>query len=177
MTKLRIRLVELSDADELAALLVASPEHLEPWEPTRGDDYFTLTGQRTVIEKALTDAAREALVPFVVIEPGGAIAGRITISNIVRGAGQFATLGYWIGSPFIRRGYATAAVGLAKEHAFGVLRLHRLEAGTLVHNVASQKALLANGFERYGLAPKLVKIAGVWQDHVLYQALTDDPTV
>ncbi|HOA88026.1 MAG TPA: hypothetical protein PKG79_01500 [Propioniciclava tarda] len=109
MTKLRIRLVELSDADELAALLVASREHLEPWEPTRGDDYFTLTGQRTVIEKAL--------------------------------------------------------------------RLHRLEAGTLVHNVASQKALLANGFERYGLAPKLVKIAGVWQDHVLYQALTDDPTV
>lgn len=171
-----IRQVETSDADELASLVVRSRDHLEPWEPVRGDYYFTPEGQLEGIAEGLERVALGLVVPFVVVSDD-AIVGRITIGNVVRGAGQFATLGYWIGAPFIGRGHATAAVCLAKAHAFGPMRLHRLEAGTLLHNVASQKALERNGFERYGMAPKLVKIAGQWQDHVLYQALTDDPTV
>ncbi len=172
-----LRLVRESDADELAALLVASREHLEPWEPARGEDYYTPAGQRSVIAAQLARAAAGLTRPFVIVDPTGAIVGRITIDNIVRGAGQFASLGYWIGAPFVRLGYATAAVGLATQEAFHGLRLHRLEAGTLVHNVASQRALERNGFVRYGMAPQLVKIAGAWQDHVLYHVLTDDPTV
>lgn len=172
-----LRLVSTSDADELASLLVASRTHLEPWEPTRPEEYFTVAGQRRSIAESLERAELDLMRPFVIVDAAGAIAGRITINNIVRGAGQFASLGYWIGAPFVRKGYATAAVGLAKAEGFGPMRLHRLEAGTLVHNEASQKALLSNGFVRYGLAPKLVKIAGEWQDHVLFQVLTGDPTI
>jgi len=45
-------------------------------------------------------------------------------------------------------------------------------AGTLVHNVRSQKVLLRNGFVRFGLAPSYLKIAGKWQDHILFQVLS-----
>jgi ribosomal-protein-alanine N-acetyltransferase len=53
------------------------------------------------------------------------------------------------------------------------LRLHRAEAGTLVHNIGSQRVLERNGFARYGLAPKYLRIAGRWQDHVLFQRINE----
>jgi ribosomal-protein-alanine N-acetyltransferase len=68
---------------------------------------------------------------------------------------------------------ATAAVGAAVRHAFEQLGLHRAEAGTLVHNVASQRVLERNGFTRFGMAPRYLRIAGKWQDHVLFQRLNE----
>ena len=51
------------------------------------------------------------------------------------------------------------------------LGLHRLEAGTLAHNTGSQRVLLKCGFTEIGLAPGYLKIAGEWQDHLLFQRL------
>ena len=55
------------------------------------------------------------------------------------------------------------------EIAFGEFALHRLEAGTLVDNFASQRVLEKNGFERIGLARNYLLIAGEWRDHVLFE--------
>jgi ribosomal-protein-alanine N-acetyltransferase len=52
--------------------------------------------------------------------------------------------------------------------------LHRVEAGTLLHNAASQRVLERCGFEYYGLAPKFLFIDGAWQDHKLYQRILHD---
>ena len=54
------------------------------------------------------------------------------------------------------------------------LGLHRLEAGTMVDNVPSQRVLLSCGYEQYGLAPKLLFLNGAWRDHVLFQKLLHD---
>jgi ribosomal-protein-alanine N-acetyltransferase len=91
------------------------------------------------------------------------------------GNGPFrsATLSYWVVQRLNRRGLATRAVGEAVELAFGELDLHRLEAGTLIRNVASQRVLEKNRFERIGLARRYLQIAGEWQDHVLYQRTAD----
>ena len=59
--------------------------------------------------------------------------------------------------------------------AFAELGLHRIEAGTLLHNVASQRVLERNGFVRFGLAPAYLKIAGSWKDHAMYQVLNPNP--
>jgi len=69
------------------------------------------------------------------------------------------------------RGLGTAAVREIVDLAFGPLGLHRVEAGTLRHNIGSQRVLERNGFVRFGTAPAYLKIAGSWQDHVLYQAV------
>jgi ribosomal-protein-alanine N-acetyltransferase len=55
------------------------------------------------------------------------------------------------------------------------LRLHRLQAATLLHNVGSQRVLAESGFERIGLAPRYLQIAGEWQDHLLFQLLLEEP--
>jgi [ribosomal protein S5]-alanine N-acetyltransferase len=68
---------------------------------------------------------------------------------------------------------ATLAVGEAVEIAFRELGLHRLQAGTLVDNIASQRVLEKNHFERIGLARRYLFIAGEWRDHFLYQRTVD----
>ena len=59
------------------------------------------------------------------------------------------------------------------EYAFGEAGLHRLEAGTLVDNVASQRVLEKNVFERFGLARRYLLIAGEWRDHVLFERVAN----
>ncbi|WP_338086562.1 hypothetical protein [Nesterenkonia massiliensis] len=43
----------------------------------------------------------------------------------------------------------------------------------LVYNQASQTVLRTAGFQKIGLAEKYLKIAGQWQDHLLFQRLLD----
>jgi ribosomal-protein-alanine N-acetyltransferase len=164
------RLISVEDAPALAELLELNREFLAPWEPTRPDAYFTVDGQRQAIEEVLSQYRQAMVVPHVILEDG-AIVGRVTLSNIVRGPFQSCNLGYWVGADRNGRGVATAAVAVIMQEAFLDIGLHRIEAGTLLHNVASQRVLEKNGFVRFGVAPQYLKIAGRWQDHAMYQAL------
>jgi ribosomal-protein-alanine N-acetyltransferase len=168
------RLVSLDDVPTLTALLVTNRDFLAPWEPVRADDFFTVEYQRIAVDNALRQYEAGALVPHVVLDDG-AVVGRITLSNIARGAFQSANLGYWVAAAVNGRGVGTAAVAAIARVAFDDCALHRIEAGTLLHNVGSQKVLERNGFTRIGVAPRYLRIAGDYADHVLFQRLADDP--
>lgn len=58
--------------------------------------------------------------------------------------------------------------------AFTELGLHRVQAATLLNNAGSQRVLEKNGFERIGVARRYLRIAGKWQDHVLFQRIAED---
>ncbi|MEU4242057.1 GNAT family N-acetyltransferase [Actinoplanes sp. NPDC026619] len=167
------RLVSPSDAPEMAAVLTANRDFLQPWEPIRPEDYYTEEGQRTYLEGALHQVATGAAYPHVIIDDGR-IRGRITLSAVSRGPFQSAGLGYWVAADANGRGLASAAVAEVARFAFGELRLHRIEAGTQLHNAASQRVLERNGFRRYGVAPRYLRINGEWRDHLLFQLLSDD---
>lgn len=167
------RLVALDDAPALAKLTIENREFMAPWEPDRGDDYFTVENQRKVIEAGLERRAQGVSLPHVILDEHGEVVGRITLNSIVRGPFQSCSVGYWLSQKANGRGLATTALADMKRIAFTELGLHRVEAGTLKHNIRSQRVLERNGFERFGLAPKYLKIAGEWQDHILYQALSD----
>jgi ribosomal-protein-alanine N-acetyltransferase len=158
-----IRLLTVADAEELAALYLENREFLTPFEPDRDDDFFTAAHQRRRIEAIGDDLWRWAIVA------DGRIAGMIGVADVIRGALQLGNVGYWVARSHNGRGLATAAVADVVEFAFGEAGLHRLEAGTLVDNHASQRVLLKNDFERYGLARKLLRINGEWRDHVLFE--------
>ncbi|MEU8814132.1 GNAT family protein [Actinoplanes sp. NPDC048796] len=167
------RLTTEDDAAEIAALLRANRAFLTPWEPVRPEEFFTDQGQRRLITETLRQYEGGATLPHVIVDDGR-IVGRIMLTGIARGPFQSCHLGYWVAEAANGRGLASAAVGRIAGLAFGELGLHRVEAGTLVHNAASQRVLERNGFRRYGLAPRYLRIAGEWQDHVLFQLLADD---
>ncbi len=59
---------------------------------------------------------------------------------------------------------------------FGSLRLHRLvKAACIPGNTASVRLLEKTGFQREGYARSYLCISRVWQDHLLYARLKDDP--
>ena len=101
-------------------------------------------------------------------------AGRINLNSIIRGAFQNASVGYWVSESRAGRGLAAAAVAEAVGTAFGELGLHRLDAATLLHNTPSQRVLARNGFRPFAVAEAYLKIAGRWQDHILFSLLNQD---
>jgi ribosomal-protein-alanine N-acetyltransferase len=167
------RLATPDDAPALTMLLSESREAFAPWEPLRDDEFFTVGKQRSLLVDALATYEQGSTVPLVIVD-GSAVVGRITLNGVVRGSLQSASLGYWVSPRFQGRGFATAAVADAIILAFGEMKLHRLQAETLLNNIGSQQALLRNGFRPYGVAPSYLKIAGRWQDFVLFHLLSDN---
>ena len=87
---------------------------------------------------------------------------------------QTANVGYMVDPPFRGRGVATAALRLVVAHAFGELRLHRLDAGAMPSNMGSQRVLEKAGFTTRRRAAPLPVRRRQWRDHVLYELVGPD---
>lgn len=158
-----------------AELRAMSRQHLTPWEPKWSRDELT----RACFRRRLRQFNRElrddhGYAYLIFSDADGALVGGLNISNVRRGVAQAASLGYWIGLPFIGRGLMTDAAGAAVRFAFGTLGLNRLEAACLTSNVASARVLEKIGFVKEGRARRYLKINDAWQDHDLYALLHDD---
>lgn len=168
------RLLTLDDVPALTALLRRNRDYLEPWEPTRAEEYFTEEIQSVIVENALDDHEAGTMLPLAILDDDGALAGRINLNGITRGALQSAAMGYWVTEDRTGRGLATRATKEIVAIAFTELELHRVQAETLLHNAASQTILERIGFSPYGVAPRYLKIAGEWQDCLMFQRLNED---
>lgn len=171
-SKVMLRTPDMSDYETWAALRLASRDFLVPWEPHWPSNDLSRTAFRGRVKRYWSDIENDVAYPFFIFTPDGrTFLGGITLSNVRRGVAQMATLGYWIGAPFARQGYMTAALRLTMPFAFDHLQLHRLEAACLPDNHASIALLQRNGFAREGLARRYLKINGRWQDHLLFAHL------
>ena len=102
------------DWREWAALLAtkAAP-NLEPWEPRVGPRRAHPQGVRAPPARLRRRAAAEptrGYAFFVFERRGDALVGGVSLSQVRRGVGQSANLGYWTGAPFARRGFMTDAL-------------------------------------------------------------------
>ena len=171
-----LRAPQMADYTEWAALREASRDFLTPWEPTWPADDLTRAAFRRRIKRYGEDQRGDLAYPFFIFRKrDNVLVGGLTLANVRRGCAQAGSLGYWMGAPYARQGHMTAAVGALIPFAFGTLRLHRIEAACIPGNVASIRLLERNGFRREGFARQYLCIDGVWQDHLLYARLRDDP--
>lgn len=171
-----LRAPQMADHVEWAALREASRSFLVPWEPTWPDDDLTRAAFRRRLRRYAEDQRCDQAYPFFLFRSAdGALLGGLTIANVRRGVAQAGSLGYWIGAPFARSGYMTAAVRAILPFTFQTLHLHRLEAACIPSNTASVRLLERTGFRREGHARAYLCINGSWQDHLLYARLRDDP--
>lgn len=171
-----LRMPQSGDFNEWAALREASRDFLVPWEPTWPADDLTRGAFRRRLKRYAEDQRGDLAYAFLIFRSDdGAMVGGLTLANIRRGVAQAGSIGYWVGAPFARKGYMTAAVRALIPFCFGTLRLHRLEAACIPSNAASVALLEKAGFQREGYARSYLCINGIWQDHLLYARLKDDP--
>jgi [ribosomal protein S5]-alanine N-acetyltransferase len=168
----RLRPLESDDAALLTRLYASQRGFMAPFDPPRPESFYSEEGQRLELELLERERAADRLYRFL-IEADGQPAGAISVSRITRGPFQNGGIGYWVSQELNGRGVATAAVDRVCEWAFGAARLHRLEAATLVDNVASQTVLRRNAFIEIGLCPRYLFIAGGWRDHLLFAKTAD----
>ena len=170
-----LRAPMIGDYADWAELRAMSRDHLTPWEPQWQRDELSRGAYRRRVRHYQREARDDLGYAYLIFsEADDRLVGGLTLSNVRRGVTQTGVLGYWIGKPHAGRGYMTEAVRAAIGFAFDTLHLHRVEAATMPSNAASIRVLERNGFRREGFARQLLKINGVWEDHLLHALLSSD---
>jgi ribosomal-protein-alanine N-acetyltransferase len=165
----------LQDYRAWAALRAESRDFLKPWEAAWPPNDLSRAAFRQRLRHFSRASRVDEAYPFFIFHKGdGALLGACTLSNVRRGIAQTASLGYWIGAPFARRGYMTQAMRALIPFAFKDLHLHRIEAACLPDNEASRRLLAKLGFREEGFARGYLRINGAWRDHTLFALLADD---
>jgi [ribosomal protein S5]-alanine N-acetyltransferase len=168
-----LRPPERGDYEAWASLRARSQGFLAPWEPSWPPDALSRGNFRARIARYTEDWRTDQAYNFFIFAHDETLLGGIGLANIRRGVAETASLGYWIGEPFARHGYMTAALPLILDFAFARLHLHRLEAACLPTNVPSRALLLRAGFHEEGYARQYLRIDGGWQDHLLFAIIRE----
>jgi ribosomal-protein-alanine N-acetyltransferase len=170
-----LRQPERGDYEDWASLRARSRGFLTPWEPTWPHDALSRASYRARLARYAEDwRTDQGYNFFIFANHSDALTGGVGLSNLRRGVAETASLGYWIGEPFARQRYMSAALPLVLDFAFDRLRLHRVEAACLPTNVPSRALLLRTGFQQEGYARNYLLIDGKWQDHLLFAILRED---
>lgn len=173
--RLVLRPLAMGDYPAWAELRALSRSHLVPWEPVWSRDELSRSAFRRRLRFYQREAREDVGYAFAIFdEPGGVLAGGVSLSNVRRGVTQAASLGYWLGEPYCGRGLMTRALDALVPFAFDELRLHRIEAACMPQNTASVAVLQRAGFEQEGLARRYLKINGAWRDHLLFAMVAGD---
>jgi ribosomal-protein-alanine N-acetyltransferase len=164
--RVALRRITAEDQEEFTRLARASIKLHRPWiflpeDPAEFADYLRHYG------------TCEAESTLICVRESGAIAGFVTINEIVRGPYQRATVGYGVFAPSAGRGYMSEGFGLVFRFAFGDLGLHRLEADIQPGNTVSLRFAEKIGFRREGLSPAFICIGGSWKDHERWAVTSD----
>ena len=143
---------------------------LTPWEPIWPADDLSRGAFRRRLKRYAEDQRADQAYAFLIFRSEDAtLVGGLTLANMRRGVAQAGSIGYWIGAPFVNRGYMTAAVRALIPFSFGALRLH--QTGGRLHprpTPARSRSWKRPGFAARSYAREYLCINGVWADHLLY---------
>jgi [ribosomal protein S5]-alanine N-acetyltransferase len=150
---------------------------LLPWEPARHHHMFDPTRSREAFSSrcASRDRERHAGTAFgfgVFVD--NSFAGEVNLNNVVRGALQSGTIGYWIDRDRAGHGYIAEGVAVLMRFAFEELQLHRLEICIVPRNRNSRRVMEKLGLREEGTAIRYLEINGAWEDHIRFGVTAEE---
>jgi ribosomal-protein-alanine N-acetyltransferase len=156
---------------------VRNEDWLVPWEPTRISHLADPTRSRDAFGARCVarDRERQAGTAYGFgLFVDNAFAGEVNLNNIVRGALQSGTIGYWIDRARAGHGYVAEGVVVALRFAFEELHLHRVEICIVPRNANSRRVMEKLRIRDEGVAQRYLEINGVWEDHVRYAITAEE---
>ena len=169
-----LRPLRLSDGPAWAAVRQRNADWLHRWDATvPPGDPGARRSYRQVVTRLRRGARRGLCLPFA-LEVDGEFAGQVTVSNVVRGSAQFASMGYWLDQAVAGRGIMPRAVAMVVDHCFGPVGLHRIEICIRPENSNSLRVVEKLGLREVGFAPRFLHIDGEWRDHRIYAVTVEE---
>ena len=168
LNRVIIRPPQPGDVDGFIAAVRRSKKLHGVWIQTKATN-------QTQFEKYLARFSSNQNYGFLVIHRAThEIIGVININEVIHGAFQNGSLGYYAFEPHAGKGLMREGLSLVVKYAFGKLKLHRLEANIQPDNHASIALVKKCGFVHEGLGRRLLKIRGRWRDHERWALLAED---
>ena len=165
----RLRQPRFSDYEQWHRLREESREHLTRWEPDWAEEETTFAAYKERVKSYIRATKRGVGVPFFMFrQSDDTLIGGVNLINIIRGACQSASLGYWTGEQYTRCGYGQAGVQAIVDHGISTLGLNRIEAACQPDNLPSRALLEKLSFHQEGYAQEYLYINGAWRDHMIY---------
>ena len=140
-----IERLQLEDIEELYLFETRNRSYFEQTVPSRGEQYYIPEMFRRNNVALLEEQARGES-SFYLIKEGNSIIGRINLVDIDQQQRK-ADLGYRIGAEHSGKGIASKAVRLLLQ-TISWEKIDRVDAKTTADNIASQKVLEKNGFQK-----------------------------
>ena len=169
---IELRPLRRRDREAWDAVRLRNHAWLQEWEATLppggrpGPKTFT-----AFVRMMNRQARRGTTLPWLVWVDDR-LAGQLTVSNILYGSANGATLGYWIDQALAGRGIIPMCVALATDHCLGQMGLHRMEIAIRPENSKSLRVVEKLGFRPEGVRRSFLHINGEWRDHAIF-ALTE----
>ncbi len=175
-----LRPLRVRDATAWTDVRVRNEEWLSPWEGRPESQPFSSWAERhngAVFAVMLRNARKEARAGrslAVAVTYDGRLAGQITASNVVRGAFDNCSVGYWVDSAVAGRGVLPTALAMLVDHLFSTIGLHRVEANIRPENAASRRVVEKLGFREEAMHLRYLYIDGGWRDHLSFAVTRED---
>ncbi len=170
-TNLRLRQLQLEDAEELFQLVDSNRERLREWLPWL-DGATGAESQREFIRGTLEQESAGL----------GFVCGNFRKDRIVgvvgyhpiRWANKSVEIGYWLSASAEGRGMMTRCVQVLIDYAFIELGLNRVTIPVAVGNARSRAIPERLGFKSEGVIRDAEWLYNHYVDHVMYAALKKD---
>lgn len=176
--RLKLKVLTPDYAEVVLAFYIRNKAHLEPWEPERESDFYTLNYQKVLLEDQIESFKNGRGLSLWIFhhqdEEHEKVLGAVNFSNILLGPVQSCFLGYKMDESVVGKGFMTEAIAKGISIMFDGYKLHRIEASVIPRNTRSLRVLEKLGFEIEGYSPQYLKINGVWEDHKRFGIINHD---
>ena len=154
--EITINLLKEEDAEELFGFECDNRMFFENMVPSRGADYYNYKMFRIRHKELLTEQRAGISQFYLIRNYFGRIVGRINLVDIDQNAG-IAHVGFRVGEQYVGQGVAIQALKLLLNMKSSVTKIH---GKTTTNNIASQKVMEKNGFEKVSISDQEIDMNG-----------------
>lgn len=168
-----IRLAQPEDVEAVITYLKDNSARLADGGPAWPSNYLTTEYWDAQIKQNLVDFHDDVAVRFFLFDRANptVVVGSANLTNIVRSAAQYCSLGYSIAHDREGKHMMKEALQSVIAYGFSALNLHRISANYQPSNQRSGWLLRSLGFNVEGYARDYLFINGKWCDHILTSML------
>lgn len=175
-----LRPLRMRDASAWSEVRIRNEQWLSPWEgrpeaqpPATWADRHSPVVFTAMLHNVRKESRAGRTLPLAVTYDGR-LAGQVTASNVVRGAFDSTSVGYWVDGALAGRGVLPTALAMLVDHCFQSVGLHRIEANIRPENTASRRVVEKLGFREEAMHLRYLFIDGAWRDHLSFAVTRED---